>query len=469
MSSAATSALTQWQRLRDRIDGSPRALWLAVFLPLLLLYVWTLRTNITDLSADPVGVGPSAWALAHHGTPVIRQEYWPYGNPWFVPLGHGQVVSNRMPGLIYLAAPMYLLMHGADPRDIFPTSVVAPFVAAAAMATLAVLLARLTRPRVALAAALIAGTGTTTWAISGTALWPHGPDQLFLVLGMLALSAGYYTRTGIACALAITFRPLLALVPAVLGLRDAWRRRSLRPALLVGVPAALGLACYALYVAHYWHAPGGAPNSQVVNTATHSYGTSLRDFGWSVWPGYAEKIAGTLVSPGRGVLTGSPFLLALLPGLRPAWRSAPAWVRSCALSALIYMLVQLKGEVFSGGQYFWGYRYPLEPFTLCAPLLLLAWQQWTSSTAVRRAAFQALVIVSVALQAVGAACFRGPYPDRPWTFDYLANALTGQRAVLAWPLFLAGLFGAAWCYLRGRGSGRPDVLHVAGADHLLTA
>ena len=38
--------------------------------------------------------------------------------------------------------------------------------------------------------AMLAGCGTATWSVSGTALWPHGPDQLLIVLSMLALAAG---------------------------------------------------------------------------------------------------------------------------------------------------------------------------------------------------------------------------------------------------------------------------------------
>jgi hypothetical protein len=40
-----------------------------------------------------------------------------------------------------------------------------------------------------------------------------------------------------------------------------------------------------------------------------------------------------------GLFVWSPFLLALLPGLRPAWRAAPDWVQGFALTGGAYLLV----------------------------------------------------------------------------------------------------------------------------------
>ena len=55
---------------------------------------------MADMSPDPVAVAPSAWALAHLGTPVLPASYWPPDNPWAVTFAHGQVVSNRSAGLV---------------------------------------------------------------------------------------------------------------------------------------------------------------------------------------------------------------------------------------------------------------------------------------------------------------------------------------------------------------------------------
>ena len=458
-----------------RIDRSRRFLWFAVFAPLSVLYIATMRTNPFDMSADPTAVSPSAWQLAHHGTPVLPSSAWPGWNPWITDLGGGHAVANRPPGLLFLAAPAYRLFGNIPSFSPMPGSLTAALITAAAMATLALVLAGVLGHRTALVAALIAGTATTSWAVSGTQLFPQGPDQLSLALALWALAAGRYGRAGAAYAFALVIRPTLAIAAAANGIMAAWKQRRLRPMLLLGLTSGAGALAYWAYIAHL-HAidrSGAlATHQAAVGLATHGYGTSFVDIRPGVWPDFAEKVAGALVSPGRGILVGSPFLIMLLPGLVRAWRVAPTWVRSSAVGALIYELVQLKCEVFTGGVYFWSYRYPLEPLTLCAPLFALCWTQWTSRRAGRRALFGGLVIVSVTWQALGALFFRGPYADRPWTFDNAHRALTHNHGIAATTLLVVGLLAAAGYVLATRkGASSPSVaqmLHVSGADRLGT-
>jgi hypothetical protein len=463
---AATSAA--------RLDASRRVLWFAVALPLLVLYWYTLRTNPFDMSPDPVAVTPSAWGIAHTGSPLIPSHFWPPWNPWVLHVG-GLSTANRTPGLMYLAVPLYYVFGSANAVDVFPASLTAAIITAAATATLALVFARFVSHRAAFAGALIAGTATTTWAVSGTALWPHGPDELFLGLAMLALSANKHARAGLAFASIMMIRPLLAPVAVVNGVWASWKQRSLRPVLGIGFTSAIGVVGYYAYVFHYWHSPAGGSlrtSTDAFNNADHGYSVSLLDFGWSFWPSYGEKLAGVLVAPGRGILVGSPFLLLLIPGLRRAWRVSPGWVRSSAVGAGVYLLVQLKGEVFTGGVHFWSYRYTLEPLVLCAPLLALAWREWTSVTSRRRAAFGALVLLSVAWQAIGAITFRGPYRDTPWSFNDLGAALTGSTATTAWALLVGGALAAGGFYLVRRtapASHSAQVLDVAGADDAILA
>jgi len=132
-------------------------------------------------------------------------------------------------------------------------------------------------------------------------------------------------------------------------------------------------------------------------------------------------------------------------------------------------LVMLKANRFSGGQSFWSYRYPLGMLTALAPLLVLAWQEWTAKTAGRRTAFGVALAVSITLQAVGATCFRGPYVNRPWTLDYLGAALTGPDRLGAAALVTAGGLVTVAILVRALRSDRPQVLDVAGADRALHA
>lgn len=463
-------------RLAGALDASARLQWFAVFVPVLAAYLVSLRSDPWTMSADPTGVTPSAWGVAHHGSPVVPKTDWPFINPWKLAVDSENVVSNRTPGLVYLAAPFYRLLPRAGTWDVLPASLAAALVTAAAVATFGLLIRRLAGPRTGLAAAFVAGLATTTWSVSGTQLFPHGPDQLLLVLAMTSIAAGGAVGTGAAFGLAVLIRPPLALAAAVLGLAQTWRTRRIRPTLVIGALTATGLAGFLWYSHHYWnvvvaaHDAGSTISRGALNpTSTHNYERMVTDWSPDAIGEYLYKICGALVSPGRGVLVGAPFLLVLLPGLRPAWRAAPSWVRAAAIGGVLYLLVQLKAEIFTGGKYFWSYRYPLEALTLCGPLLVLCWQHWTSRVPRRRAAFAALVTVAVSMQAVGALCFRGPFPDLPWGFHNLVAALTGERDALAWALLLTGWFGGAWLYLRGRSrSARADVLDVAGTDHPLT-
>ena len=460
-----TTARAIAARVDHGIGTSNRALWFATFLPLLVLYTWTMRTNMADMSPDPVAVAPSAWALAHLGTPALPASYWPPANPWAVHFAHGQVVSNRAPGLVFIAAPFYWLFHSASPWDQYPASIAAAFATAAGMATLALMIRSLTSARTCWAAALIAGTATTTWAVAGTSLWPHGPDEFLVAAAVLGLASGRAGRAGFAFACSVLVRPPLAVIAALTGCAAAVSRRSIRPAAAIGVISGIGVLGSVLYARHFWH--GG------LDSGYESVGSGFVPPFLAVTPhalvAFAGNVAGAVIAPGKGILPGSPFLLLLLPGLPLAWRAAPSWVRSAATGGLLYLLIMLKANRFSGGESFWSYRYPLPTLVALAPLLVLAWREWTARTVLRRAAFQAAVAVSVAQQAVGAVCFRGPYANSPWSLGYLVRALSGPDRFTAAVLMSTGTLTAGYLLLRALRSDRPQVLDVAGADRPLLA
>lgn len=407
------------------VDTASRsALWWTVFLPLELLYSLTVRTDPRQMSPDPVAVVPSAWALARHGTPVVPRPLWNADTSWAVAWDPTHVVSGRAPGLLLLGAPSYAIWPGAGPDDELPASLTAALLTAAAVATLALVFAKLVSRRVALFAALVVGLATTTWTVSGSALWPHGPDQLFLAFSMLALAGGAAARTGFGFALAALVRPPTAIAAAAMGLGLSWSKRSVQPAVLVGAITSLGLAGFGVWATVFWQAPSGGTGAAQVTT--HGYQGRFFDVSPTALLELTRKIVQCLVAPNHGILAFSPFLLALAPGVRAAWRAAPHWVRSSAVGGALYLVIQMKSEPFDGGAYFWGYRYPLESLSLAAPLLLLAWTHWTSRSPRRRATFAALVVVSVALQVIGATSFQVPVEQHVWQFADLTMAVTGS-------------------------------------------
>ena len=81
---------------------------------------------------------------------------------------------------------------------------------------------------------------------------------------------------------------------------------------------------------------------------------------------------GFWVSPGFGMLVWTPVLLLLLPSLVRRWKHLPDWSRALAVGGLLYTLMQLTLNRYSGGVMFWGYRYGLELLAACAPALALS-------------------------------------------------------------------------------------------------
>lgn len=437
--------------LDQRVRDSNRALWLATAFPLLVLYLFSLRVQPHEMSIDAVSVTSSGWQLAHHGTPRLPADggYYP---AWMIPSGPGHVISNREPGLIFLAAFFYRVLPWTSIYNVSPASLAAALVTAAAMGTLALVLRRVAGARTAWIGALLAGVGTSTWAVSGTALWPHGPDELYLAAAMLALAAGRNVPAGVAFALAVLTRPPLALVAAVTGIWAAITRRTVRPALVIGILTACGLAAFLAYSHEFW---GGGLQSQYTAADGGDFQGHFLAIGPSGMGHFLLNVVGTLISPQRGIFVGSPFLLALIPGLRQAWHEAPAWVRSSAVGGLFYMAVQLKANRFSGGNVFWGYRYPIEMLTLLAPLLVLAWRTYTATTARRRAWFWCLATVSVTMQVVGNFCFRYPIRVSDWAPADLVSAVQQSPAGTAVVCFV-GYFTAAVVYRKISTSETPS-------------
>lgn len=406
MRSPATRRARGLPALRAALDDGPAwRLFAAVALPLLVVYLATASYAMPQ-SPDPVAAAMPARQLAEHGTLSLDGDT--DDNPWLVETG-GRVVSNRQPGVILWGVPFYALAPGdsSGPLPLGPAGVAAAASAALAMGVLALALRRVAPGSTAAAAAGVAGLATATWTVSADGLWPHGPAQLWLALALVAVGAERHVHAGLAYAAALLTRPNTAVMAAVSGLYLSWTRRSVRPALLVGAASGLGLAALVAYNTVVFGEPsisGGYPDDFTDRLTAMTVRT------------YAENVVGTLVSPGRGVLVLSPFLLVLVPGLRSAWRAAPDWVRASALAGLVYMALHLRMNRFWGGTNFFSYRYPIEALTLAAPLLVLAWRQWAARTPRRRRWMATAVAASVAVHALGAVYFTAPLsPRSPWT------------------------------------------------------
>ena len=348
---------------------------------------------------DAASASFAAWSLAADGSLVLDGFVDEATRPWFVSVD-GHVLTNRQPGVIAHGLPAsWLWAQTVGTFSMAPTVWTAALVTATAMAIVHVSLRRLTTGSLAVAGALILGLATSTWSVSAVQLWPHGIGQFWLAAALLALGSAKYTAAGLSYAVAVFTRPPLAIAAAVNGLAASWHERSLRPAVRLGVAASFGVAALLTY--NYFVFGGasitGGYSDAFLRPKTGGVGPE------TVW--YLQQVAWTLVSD-RGLLVWSPFLLVLLPGMPIAWRSSPAWVRSAALAGVVYLLVHLWLNRYSGGSGFFGYRYPLEPLVLWTPLLLQAWEARIRPDRARRCLFAVAVAVSVAFHLYGAYVYR---------------------------------------------------------------
>jgi alpha-1,2-mannosyltransferase len=409
-----------------RID--PRLAGLLFFVVLLIVYLATGSVDVDAQSPDPVAAALPAWTWALHHTLYLDHVNTP--NVWvYAPKNH--LVSNRTPGIVFFSIPFYVLFGRAPVFSMFPATLAAAVAAAGGVTFMLAALRRLVSPRLAIGAALVLAFGTSTWSVSADALWPHGPDELFLAAAVYFLARDKYLFAALAIALCVPVRPQVAVVALIAGVWLAIRRRSGWPLLTFGVPTAVSIGMLSFYN-HWmfgrWALQGGYQHVD----------RSLKDvtaLGGRV--SLPLNILGALFSTDRGLLIWCPILILLLFSLRPAWRAAPEWVRISALGGLAYLLIQLKLNYFSGGDRFWSYRLMIEPLLLAVPLLTLAARETVHRPRVVQALACAAVVYGFGTQAIGAIFFVADdlRMHSPWTYSHLwtevSQAGVGPRAVMA--------------------------------------
>ena len=398
--------------LRDRIDriGS-RYLFLIVAGPLFVVFLLT-SARSTPYHIDALSNVLTAWSIGTSGSVSLPEhseltDPENFGNLAWLVESNGRTVSKYPPGSALIAAPFYaawpaeaivITAVGSNRPDsrpidfllppLWPAAIASSLSVALAMGFLAISFRSLAPAHVAVVAAYVAGFGTTAWSVASGALWQHGPGMMWLALAG-AIVARNQLASGLAYGAAILTRPLNAAVVFGAGTYMAVRDRSFRSALRLGMGAAVGLV---LIIIYNWTI-FGEPSISGGYSAVFSERVANSDV-----VGFLRNLVFAFVSPTWGLLVYSPFLIVLIPGLAAAWRAAPTGVRGAAIGATLYMLIQYKANRFSGGSGFAAYRYPLEPLTAAAPLLLLAYTQWVAQRPFAVRAFAVAAALSIAGQ-----------------------------------------------------------------------
>lgn len=416
-----------------------RPVWFDAFLLGTVVFaVFAATASYHDpLNNDAHAASVAAWQLAHHGNATLTgfhgQVSWLYSV-------HGREVTNRLPGTIFWATPFYAVLGPRGYPTVYPAAVAACAASALAVSLAFVLCCRLVGRRTALVAAGALAFATATWTVSADQLWTHGPAQAAVLLTLLLATSDRWLLAGLPAGFAVLVRPHLGVIALILGVAAVLQKRHLKP-LLIGVGTLGGGAILLAYNHALW---GGVSvfggYHQPVTVSGHKVGA------------FVTGLAGDLVSPERGLLVMTPALLVLLPGIRRAWRVSPHWARWSAVAGIAYLAFQLWGIRFGGGDGFYSYRTTLETLSLCLPMLVLAWREWTSTTRVRRTAFAGLAAASLALHAFGAVVnwVPGGIHNEPWStylpVDLAHHVGVAQTAVWlgASAIVVAGAAVFAW-------------------------
>lgn len=321
--------------------------------------------------------------------PVVEEQFVEVDGRWY---------SGRNIGVILTAAPVYLLSGVKRLPDalppLWPGTVAAVVVTSGAMALLYLTFRRLVPGRQALAGALLAALGTTAWSTASDLLWSHGPAMLWLAAAVLALSRERDLLAGLAMGVAMTMRPELAVSAAVLGLWIAVESRSWSRLAVLAAGPILFAAILLVY------------NADVLGVLSPIAGhrnTKMLAAGPSLSPArMVSDAAAVLVEPRNGLLLFSPFLLVMVPGIPAAWRAAAPWIRGALLAGLAHLALIIVIQGNGDGNFFFGYRFPLEMLTLAAPFLVLVWREHVLRDRGWRVMFAALAVASVVINGAGA-------------------------------------------------------------------
>jgi hypothetical protein len=238
--------------------------------------------------------------------------------------------------------------------------------------------------------ALAFAFGTSAWSTASRALWQHGPSMLMLAAALLLQRRGRWLPiVGAMLAFAYIIRPTNLIPMVVNGAWAAYRYRSKATGFFVGVAAV---------VVPFVLANHG------------TYGTWLPPYYQAGRLGIgtlAQALVGNLVSPGRGLLVYSPFLLFSFMGIELKLRDGRFEPLDAALLASIvlhWILVSLFPHWWGGYSYGPRFLSDMLPYLSYFLIPAVGWlfQARDHERAVTAVVFGITLSVSVFIHAEGA-------------------------------------------------------------------
>ncbi len=284
----------------------------------------------------------------------------------------------------------YLQTHAPDTRTARLEKLLASVFGALAGATIYLLARRELSVNRSLILAGIFAFATSMWSTATRALWQHGPSALFLAVGLLLLFRAkerprWFLALGLVLACAYLIRPTNALAVASIGLyallnhpRQVW--------LYV-----VGLAVIFIpYVVQNWLTYGNL-------FPPYSYQLFERFSTPSV---FLEGLAGTLISPARGLFIFSPVFLFAVYGayLRLKGRLSLSNPNLYLASIIVAHWIMIALFQDWGGAWSIGPRYFVDVIPLLAYFLIPILRPEVLAARSIRTVFVATVLISTLIQ-----------------------------------------------------------------------
>ncbi|PKO19518.1 hypothetical protein CVU37_03560 [candidate division BRC1 bacterium HGW-BRC1-1] len=311
----------------------------------------------------------------------------------------GSIRSHTPIGTAFLGAPVFMAARILGAEFTAENVVFLDSLAAALLTALgAAMMFRLTRPRygdrTAWFIALAFAFGTASWAVASRCLWQHTGAQFSLLVALVLLQDRHGRLLRLAgaagmLALAVWCRPFVGPACAVIFLAEFMRSR--RTAL---VGAGVALVGFLMWMGYNLYAVGNPLGTYV----------SSKAFAVDLFANYPRFLAGSLISPNRGMLIFAPVLLmgfAAVPWVLARWKTHPREA-IFAVCALIGILMRGFTPGWFGGHSY-GSRYMLDSslFLLlaAAPVIhfLLTGARWKMLVPV------GLLLLSAGIQYLGVA------------------------------------------------------------------
>jgi len=377
----------------------------ARYLPLIL---WHDGTLALDANARLVAHGHSL--IRPRERPAYADGQVTYFEPhayWIISTRQNQlasfypVVTPLLVAPLYIPAVIWLNAHGWEQPQVDRVAELMEKISASFLASVASVLMYLVLRREgirwSLPLALVFAFGTNTWMISSQALWQHGTGELLIALALLLVvvpvSPVRTALLGAVCVLMAANRPPDALIAGAFILFTVWSRR--RNALWLLAGAAIPLAAVLYYNLNFIGHVAGA----------YALIKPPENFFQPGWSG----LAGLLVSPTRGLLVFTPFLVFVPVGLIQRLRAPGSKGLAVALSFAVAAQLLLYSHADWRAGVSWGPRW------LTDLLPILVWMLAPAPLVLRPLARGLLILAmaaSVGVQAIGAFWYTGMSDER---------------------------------------------------------